>query len=152
MQSPKRDHDTALQDCCQFQGVWPHKKGVCQEILANAAVAELASVPTRGGMQASGLLDETLVVMMGEFGRTPKLVEPNGSVSFFTSAGRDHWMTCFFGMFAGAGVRGGQVIGRSDAIGAFPATRPYRHSDVAATVYTALGIDPALEVRDLRLA
>ncbi|HVA50525.1 MAG TPA: DUF1501 domain-containing protein [Pirellulales bacterium] len=107
-------------------------------------------------MQASGLLDETLVVMMGEFGRTPKLAMPNGSVSFFTSPGRDHWMTCFFGLFAGAGVRGGQVIGRSDAVGGWPVTLPYRHSDVAATVYSALGIDPALEIhgpqgRPLRL-
>jgi hypothetical protein len=101
-------------------------------------------------MQASGLLDETLLVVMGEFGRTPKLVQPNGSIAHFTSAGRDHWMNCFFGLFAGAGVRGGQVIGRSDAIGAYPATRPYRHSDVAATVYTALGIDPATEIQDMQ--
>jgi hypothetical protein len=99
-------------------------------------------------MRASGLLDETLVVLMGEFGRTPKLVQPNGSISFFTSPGRDHWMSCFFGLFAGAGVRGGQVIGRSDAVGAYPVTRPYRHSDVAATVYTALGINPATEIAD----
>ncbi|MBS0266414.1 MAG: DUF1501 domain-containing protein [Planctomycetes bacterium] len=99
-------------------------------------------------LAASGLLDETLVVMMGEFGRTPKLVVPDGKIPYFTSAGRDHWMSCFWGMFAGAGVRGGQVIGRSDAIAAFPVTRPYRHSDVAATVYTALGIDPATEIQD----
>lgn len=99
-------------------------------------------------MQASGLLDETLVVMMGEFGRTPKLAQPNGSISFFTSPGRDHWMSCFCGLFAGAGVRGGQVIGRSDAVGAYPVTRAYRHSDVAATVYSALGINPATEIED----
>ena len=101
-------------------------------------------------MQSSGLLDETLVVMMGEFGRTPKLVQPDGSVSFFKNPGRDHWMSCFCGMFAGAGVRGGQVIGRSDAIAAYPVTKPYRHSDVAATVYTALGIDPASEIQDIQ--
>jgi hypothetical protein len=101
-------------------------------------------------MQASGLLDETLVVMMGEFGRTPKLVQPTGSIPYFTSPGRDHWMNCFFGTFAGAGVRGGQVIGKSDAIGAIPITHPYRHSDVGATVYTALGIDPATEIRDIQ--
>jgi hypothetical protein len=99
-------------------------------------------------MQASGLLDETLVVLMGEFGRTPKLVQPNGLISSFTSPGRDHWMDSFFGLFAGAGVRGGQVIGRSDAVGTYPVTRPYRHSDVAATVYSALGIDPATEIHD----
>jgi uncharacterized protein (DUF1501 family) len=101
-------------------------------------------------MKSSGMLDETLVVIMGEFGRTPKLVVPNGSISFFTSPGRDHWMSCFFGLFAGAGVRAGQVIGKSDAVGAYPVTRPYRHSDVAATVYTALGVDPRTEVRDLQ--
>ncbi len=58
-------------------------------------------------------------------------------------------MDCFFGLFAGAGVRGGQVIGRSDAIGAHPVTHPYRHSDVAATVYSALGIDPLSEFTDI---
>jgi hypothetical protein len=100
-------------------------------------------------MHSSGLLDETLVVLMGEFGRTPKLIVPNGSIPHFTAPGRDHWMNCFFGMFAGAGVRGGQVIGKSDATASYPVTKPYRHSDVAATVYTALGIDPATEIRDL---
>jgi len=96
-------------------------------------------------LHASGLLEETLVVMMGEFGRTPKIVPPNGLIPHFKTAGRDHWMNCFFGLFAGAGVRGGQVIGRSDAIAAYPVNRPYRHSDVAATVYSALGIDPLSE-------
>ncbi|MGQ0636465.1 MAG: DUF1501 domain-containing protein [Planctomycetaceae bacterium] len=101
-------------------------------------------------MQSRELLKETLVVAMGEFGRTPRLVSPNGSILGFTSAGRDHWMSCFFGLFAGAGVEGGQVIGRSDAIGAFPLTPAYRHSDVAATVYTALGIDPRSEFFDIQ--
>ena len=100
-------------------------------------------------MHSSGLLDETLVVVMGEFGRTPKLVQPNGSSPYFTLPGRDHWMNCFFGLFAGAGVRGGQVIGKSDATASYPVTKPYRHSDVAATVYTALGIEPATEIHDL---
>jgi hypothetical protein len=101
-------------------------------------------------MHARGLLERTLVVMMGEFGRTPQLVKPNGLIPHFKSAGRDHWMNCFFALFAGAGVRGGQVIGRSDAIGAFPITHAYRHSDVAATVYSALGIDPTSEFVDIQ--
>ena len=63
-------------------------------------------------------------------------------------AGRDHWAPCFFGLFAGAGVRGGQVIGKSDKIGAYPATTPYSPDDVGATVYHVLGVDPASEVRD----
>ena len=62
--------------------------------------------------------------------------------------GRDHRARCFFGFFAGAGVRGGQVIGKSDKIGAYPATTPFSPDDVGATVYHVLGIDPQIEVRD----
>jgi uncharacterized protein (DUF1501 family) len=89
-------------------------------------------------LEATGLLGETLVMLLGEFGRTPKI----------SNAGRDHWAPCFFGLFAGAGVRGGQVIGKSDRIGSYPATTPYSPDDVGATVYHVLGIDPASEVRD----
>jgi uncharacterized protein (DUF1501 family) len=89
-------------------------------------------------LTASGLIEDTLVMMLGEFGRTPKMVD----------TGRDHWAPCFSGLFAGAGVRGGQVIGRSDAIGAYPSTSPYSPDDVGATVYHVLGIEPEAEVRD----
>jgi uncharacterized protein (DUF1501 family) len=95
-------------------------------------------------LEATGLLEETLVMLLGEFGRTPKISTLAGS----KSAGRDHWAPCFFGVFAGAGVRGGQVIGKSDKIGAYPATTPYAPDDVGATVYHVLGVDPAAEVRD----
>src|SRR5260370_41131255 len=77
--------------------------------------------------------------MLCEFGRPPKINR---------AAGRDHWARCFFGLFAGAGVRGGQVIGRSDKIAAYPATTPYSPDDIGATVYDILGINPATEVRD----
>jgi uncharacterized protein (DUF1501 family) len=95
-------------------------------------------------LEATGLLDETLVLMLSEFGRTPKISTQPGS----KSPGRDHWAACFFGLFAGAGVRGGQVIGKSDKIGAYPVTTPYSPDDVGATVYHMLGVDPASEVRD----
>jgi uncharacterized protein (DUF1501 family) len=95
-------------------------------------------------LEATGLLAETLVVLLGEFGRTPKISTLPGA----RSAGRDHWARCFFGLFAGARVRGGQVIGRSDKIGAYPTTVPYGPEDVGATVYHVLGIDPAAEVYD----
>jgi hypothetical protein len=91
-------------------------------------------------LHTTGLLAETLVVLLGEFGRTPKI---SG-----TPPGRDHWAACFSGLFAGAGVRGGQVIGRSDKVAAYPATMPYSPDDVGATVYHVLGVDPASEVRD----
>jgi uncharacterized protein (DUF1501 family) len=89
-------------------------------------------------LESTGLMDETLVMMLGEFGRTPKV----------TGSGRDHWAPCFFGLFAGAGVRAGQVIGKSDKIGAYPATTPFSPDDIGATVYHVLGVDPSVEVRD----
>ncbi|HLN32822.1 MAG TPA: DUF1501 domain-containing protein [Gemmataceae bacterium] len=95
-------------------------------------------------LEVRGLLDETLVVMLGEFGRTPKVTTMPGA----NSPGRDHWAPCFFGLFAGAGVRGGQIIGKSDKVGAYPATTPFSPDDVGATIYHVLGVDPALEVRD----
>jgi hypothetical protein len=95
-------------------------------------------------LETTGLLDSTLVMMLGEFGRTPKLsLLPGQKI-----VGRDHWAPCFFGLFAGAGVRAGQVIGKSDKIGAYPATTPYSPDDIGATVYHVLGVDPASEVRD----
>lgn len=89
-------------------------------------------------LEATGLLRETLVLLLGEFGRTPKI----------SNAGRDHWAPCFSGLFAGAGIRGGQIIGKSDKIGAYPTTTPYSPDDVGATVYHVLGVDPVSEVRD----
>jgi hypothetical protein len=97
-------------------------------------------------LAALGLLDETLVIVAGEFGRTPRIGSSTGNNN--TADGRDHWSRCFSAAFAGGGVRGGQVIGQSDRIGAYPASRPYRPADFAATVYHALGIDPASELRD----
>ena len=95
-------------------------------------------------LEARGLLDETLVVMLGEFGRTPKIspLKPGDA------PGRDHWPKVFSAAFAGAGVVGGQVIGKSDRIGAFPISRTFGPPDLAATVYSALGVDPATELRD----
>lgn len=95
-------------------------------------------------LQASGRLDDTMVVAMGEFGRTPRVSSLPGS----NQPGRDHWAQCYSGLFAGGGVRGGRVIGRSDAIGAYPMTTPYSPFDVGATVYHALGVDPHTEIRD----
>jgi uncharacterized protein (DUF1501 family) len=95
-------------------------------------------------LEQSGMLAETMVIMLGEFGRKPKLsLLPGQKI-----VGRDHWAPCFSGLFAGAGVRVGQVIGKSDKIGAYPMTTPYSPDDLGATVYHVLGVDPASEVRD----
>ncbi len=97
-------------------------------------------------LAARGLLDETLVIVTGEFGRTPRIGKSTGNAN--GRDGRDHWANVFSAAFAGAGVRGGQMIGQSDKMGAYPASRPYRPADLAATVYRSLGIDPDTELRD----
>ena len=84
-----------------------------------------------------GLLDDTLVVMAGEFGRTPRISKG----PTYQTPGRDHWGAVQSVLFAGGGVRGGQVIGASDRIGAFPTRQPQRPENLAATIYQALGID-----------
>ncbi len=95
-------------------------------------------------LKVHGMLDETLVVITGEFGRAPRITKNGGN----SSPGRDHWASVFSSVFAGAGVRGGQTIGQSDKMGAFPASPPYSPNDLAATIFSALGIDPDAEMRD----
>ncbi|MSR31025.1 MAG: DUF1501 domain-containing protein [Gemmataceae bacterium] len=97
-------------------------------------------------LTATGMIEDTLVIVTGEFGRTPKISFQPGANN--SQPGRDHWAQCYTALFAGAGVRGGQVIGRSDKIGAYPATIPYTPDDLGATVYHTLGIDPETHVRD----
>jgi hypothetical protein len=80
-----------------------------------------------------GRLDETLVVLLTEFGRTPKINKDGG---------RDHWGKAGSILFAGGGVKGGQVVGATDKTGAYPTTTGHGPTDVAATIYSALGIDP----------
>ena len=90
-------------------------------------------------LDARGLLDSTLVVAMGEFGRTPTI---NGE------GGRDHWPDCYTVLLAGGGVNGGAVYGASDRIGAHPAADPVTPGDLAATIFWRFGIDPATEIHD----
>jgi hypothetical protein len=90
-------------------------------------------------LQQRGLLDETLVVVMSEMGRTPR-INANG--------GRDHWTYCYSILFAGAGIRGGTVCGASDAHAAYVKDRPVSTADVCATIYRCLGIDPEMLVHD----
>lgn len=85
-----------------------------------------------------GLLDETLIVMAGEFGRTPRVF----GLSANRLPGRDHWGAVQTVFFAGGGVRGGTIIGTSDRIGGYPANDPQKPENMAATIYSALGIPP----------
>lgn len=91
-------------------------------------------------MRDSGLLDETLVFVAGEMGRTPRF-QNRGSED-----GRDHWSYCFPALFAGAGIRGGTLYGESDRHAAYPVTRPVSPADLAATIYESLGISPELRI------
>ena len=95
-------------------------------------------------LRERGLAEETLVIVTGEFGRTPKISTLAGE----SSPGRDHWAEVFSAVFTGAGVRGGQVIGASDPLGGSPATHGFTPDDLGATVYHLLGLDPAAEFLD----
>jgi hypothetical protein len=86
-----------------------------------------------------GRLDETLVAILTDFGRTPRINK---------AAGRDHYPSVYSVALAGGGIRGGQVYGSSDANGAFPLTQPCGPADVHATIFQALGISPRAEIRD----
>jgi hypothetical protein len=95
-------------------------------------------------LAADGSLEDTLVVAVGEFGRTPKVSTLPGE----KLPGRDHWAAAYSGLFAGGGVKGGRVIGRTDKTGGFPVTPGYTPYDIGATVYRALGVPADAEVRD----
>ena len=87
-------------------------------------------------LRERGLLERTLVVVMGEFGRTPRINQPN------VSPGRQHWPSCWSAILAGGGIRGGAVYGESDRIGAYVKDRPVRVQDLSATIYQALDVPP----------
>ncbi|MBI3464938.1 MAG: DUF1501 domain-containing protein [Planctomycetes bacterium] len=91
-------------------------------------------------LDARGLLDSTLVVVMGEMGRTPKVNR---------KAGRDHWPQCGFCLLTGRGVKQGMVFGSSDKHAAYPVDHPITSGDIVATIYHLLGVDPHLSVPDL---
>jgi hypothetical protein len=90
-------------------------------------------------LDGRALLDETLVVVLSDFGRTPRINK---------DAGRDHWTWCYSVLLAGAGIRGGSVHGESDAQAAFIKDRPVSPADVCATIYHCLGIDPEMPITD----
>jgi uncharacterized protein (DUF1501 family) len=91
-------------------------------------------------LKQTGEIDETLVIVAGEFGRSPKVTLKN--------AGREHWPDVYTVLFAGAGIKPGMVYGASDKIGAYPAEAPTTPADFVATIYHLLGIDPHREEHD----
>lgn len=95
-------------------------------------------------LTASGLIQDTMVIVMGEFGRTPKISTLPGQ----SIPGRDHWPNVYSALFAGAGIRGGQVIGESDSIAAYPLSRSWDPADVCTTIFEALGVPDHVELLD----
>ena len=102
--------------------------GWCLPVLDNALSALIED------LEARGLLESTLIVCLGEFGRTPKINQNNNI------PGRQHWPFCYSAIFAGGGIRGGAIYGESDKIGAYVKDKPVRPQDFSATIYHALGV------------
>ncbi len=106
---------------------------------ANLPILDLAYPALIEDLESRGLLDSTLVVVMGEMGRSPKV---NGK------AGRDHWPQCGFSLLTGGGTKPGSVFGETDKQAAYPISHPVSPGDIVATIYQLLGIDPHLTVPD----
>jgi hypothetical protein len=111
-------------------GTGSYGMGWCLPCLDEGLSALLTDLRDRG------LLERTLVVAAGEFGRTPRINQPT------VNPGRQHWPSCYSAMLAGGGIRGGAVVGASDRIGAYVQDRPVRPQDMGATIFHSLGIPP----------
>ena len=133
----------------QYSG-WDHHwdlKGGYERVLpmVDSAVASLFQ-----DLDQRGLLETTLVVLCGEFSRTPRMNDGgNGGAPMSQGTpGRDHWGNSMFCLMGGGGVKGGQIIGSTDRLGTAPATRPVTPANIHATIYKVLGIDPTLHIID----
>ncbi len=111
-------------------------------------VADQAFATLLDDLEARGLLEETLVIWTGEFGRTPRVGQRNSDAGAGRD-GRDQWPNCFSTVLAGGGVRGGQVYGKSDRFAAYPAENPVSPAQLAATVYHLLGVAHDAVVHDV---
>src|SRR5205807_7175242 len=113
--------------------------------IVDSAVASLFA-----DLDERGLLETTLVVLCGEFSRTPRMNDggnggPAGSKG---TPGRDHWGNSMFCLLGGGGVKGGQIVGSTDRLGQAPKDRPLMPPDIHSTIYHVLGIDPAISFLD----
>jgi hypothetical protein len=125
---------------------WDLKKGYENNLpIVDAAVASLFE-----DLDDRGLLEKTLVVLCGEFSRTPKMNDGGngGAPGSMGTPGRDHWGDAMFCLLGGGGVKGGMVIVSTDRLGQRPASRPVTPCNIHATIYRVLGIDPTIQVTD----
>ena len=115
---------------------WDHHWGIFPHLDTQLPIYDNSYAALLNDLDERGMLDTTLVITAGEFGRTPKLNQDK------RGPGRDHWSECFSITIGGGGVKTGRLIGASDKYGALPTERPVSVADFAATVYYALGLDP----------
>jgi hypothetical protein len=125
-------------------GGWDHHWNLKQGMDAYLPIVDSAVAALFEDLDDRGLLETTLVVLCGEFSRTPKMNDGSGQ----GTPGRDHWGEAMFCLLGGGGVKGGQVVGSTDHLGQRPHTHPLTPANIHATIYQVLGIDPKLQLLD----
>jgi hypothetical protein len=131
-------------------GGWDHHWDLKAGMENNLPIVDSAVAALFEDLSDRGLLETTLVVLCGEFSRTPRMNDggnggPPGSKG---TPGRDHWGDSMFCLLGGGGVKGGVIVGATDRLGNRPASRPLTPANIHATIYTVLGIDPKLHLFD----
>jgi hypothetical protein len=131
-------------------GGWDHHWNLKAGMESYLPVLDAAVSALFEDLDARGLLETTLVVICGEFGRTPRMNNggnggPPGSMG---TPGRDHWGHAMFCVLGGGGLKGGAIVGSTDRLGSFPQTRPVVPANLHSTIYHVLGIDPRLQLFD----
>jgi hypothetical protein len=131
-------------------GGWDHHWNLQPGMETNLPIVDRLVTALFSDLHERGLLDTTLVVLCGEFSRTPRMNNGGngGPPRSMGSPGRDHWGEAMFCLLGGGGIRGGQIVGSTDAKGYRPHSRPLRPQNIHATIYKCLGIDPALKLLD----
>ena len=128
---------------------WDHHSNLDKEITYNAGMLDQPAAALVKDLKQRGLLDETLVICAGEFGRTPRISVRPGTQTKVDQPGRDHWPSAMSMLVAGGGMRTGQVIGATNTRGEEPVQRPLTPNDLWASVYKHLGINPEHTFPDL---
>ena len=131
-------------------GGWDHHWDLQKGMQGYLPMVDSAVATLFRDLDERGLLATTLVVLCGEFSRTPKMNDGGngGAPMSMGTPGRDHWGNSMFCLMGGGGVKGGQVVGSTDRLGTQPHTRPIKPSNIHATIYAVLGIDTKLQLLD----
>jgi hypothetical protein len=132
-------------------GGWDHHWDLKAGMETALPIVDSAVATLFRDLDERGLLATTLVVLCGEFSRTPKMNDGGngGPPRSMGTPGRDHWGNSMFCLLGGGGVKGGQIVGSTDKLGTVPHTRPVTPANIHATIYEVLGIDPKLQLLDL---